>query len=92
MFFQRVFNLSGQSCKNIIIGRRIIICTLLLMHQRNVDECHQCYDVITLTPFICLRIGIVALGDELGSGTIVLLVIAFDDDFYLFVVDVQSDM
>ena len=67
LFFQCFFNLSGQSCKNIIIGRRIIICTLFLMHQRYVDERHQRYDMITLAPLICLCIGIVALGDELSG-------------------------
>ena len=90
--FQRVFNLCSQACKNIIIGRGIIVGTLFLIHQRNIDEGHQRHCMFTLAPFICLSISIVALSDELGGCTIVLLFIAFDDDFYLFVVHVQRDM
>ena len=95
MFFlltEGFLDFSRQFGKNIIIGRGIIMGTLFLIHQRDVDQRHQRYCMITLAPFICLRIGIIALCDELGCTTIVFLIVAIDYDFYFLVVDVQPDM
>lgn len=93
MFFaQCILHLSGQPGKNIIVRHRIVVTMLLLIHERNVDERHERYQVITLPTLICLGIGIVPVGDELGCQPIELFVLAIDDDVYLFVVDVQPDM
>ena len=95
MFFlltEGFLDFGRQPGKNIIIGRGIIMCTLLLIHQRDVDKRHQRYCMITLAPFICLCISIVALRDELGCATIEFLIIAIDHDFYFLVVDMQPDM
>ena len=87
-----ILDFSRQLGENINIGRGIVMGTLFLTHQRNVDECHQRHSVFTFAPFICLSIGIVALGDELGCTAIVFLVVTVDDNFYVFVIDVQPDM
>ena len=83
---------AGQLGKNIIIGRGIIVRTLLLIHQRNVNQCHQRHCMITLAPLICLCIGIIALGDELGCGTIEFFVVTIDDNLDFLVINVQLNM
>lgn len=92
IFAKRFFDFLGQTCENIIIGHRIIVCKLLLMHQRNVDERHQRNGMIALTTFVVGRIGIVALRNELGCIAIVLLIFWSNHHFYFFVIDVQRDM
>ena len=81
-----------QPGKNIVVGFGIVVGTLLLIHQCDVDERHQRYRMIILAPFVCLSIGIVALRDLLGCQTVELLVVTVDDDFYLLIVDMQPDM
>ena len=87
-----ILDFAGQLSKNIIIGRGIIMRTLLLIHQRNINQSHQRHCMITLAPFICLCIGIVALSDELGCSTIEFFVVTIDDNFYFFIVNMLLDM
>ena len=91
-FTEDFLDFSSQLGKNIIIGRGIVMTALFLAHQRYVDECHQCDGMITLAPFIRLSIGVIALSDEFCCTTIELFVITIDDDLYILIVDMQSDM
>lgn len=91
-FTEDILDFGRQLGKNIIIGRRVVMAALTLIRQRDVDQRHQRYRMVTLAPLICLSIGIVALGDELGCVTVVLLIVALDNDFDFLIVNMQSDM
>ena len=83
-----IFNLSSQSCKNIIIGRCIIMGSLFLIYQCDIYQRHQRNGMFTFASLICLSIGIVTLSDELSCGAVKLLFITFDDNLDLFIVNV----
>ena len=97
MFLSRTFtkcllNLSDNLGKNFIIRSGIVACTLFLIHQCNIYQRHQRNDMITLTSLISLGVSVITFGDEFRRRTIILFIFSIDDDFYVFVVDVQSDM
>ena len=48
--------------------------------------------MLALPTLICLSIGIIAVCDEFGCGTIVFLVLTVDGDFDFLIVDMQPDM
>ena len=89
---QRFLNLRSQPSKNTIIGSCVIFAMLPLIHQGNVNQRHQRDCVLALTTLISLCIGIIAVGDELGCLTVILLVGTFHRHLYLFIVDVQPYM
>ena len=87
-----ILHLLGQLGENIIIGRRIVVRMFFLVHQRNINQRHQRYRMVALTPLIGLGVGGLAFGDEFCCQAIVFLVVPVDDNLYLFVIDVQPDM
>ena len=91
-FTEYFLNLACQTGQNIIIDRRVVMRTLLLIEQSNVYQRHERYGMVGLTTIIMPRIGIIALSDELGCSTIEFLFLAVDDHVDFFIVDVQSDM
>ena len=91
-FTERFLDLACQTGQNIIIDRRVVMRTLLLIEQSNVYQRHERNGMVGLTTTVMPGIGIIALGDELGCGTIEFLFLAVDDHVDFFIVDVQSDM
>ena len=89
---QRFLDLRSQLRKNTIIGRRVVLGALLLIHQGDVNQRHQRDCMFTLTALIRLSIGVITVGDELGCPTIQFLVIAVHRHFDFLVVDVQPYM
>ena len=89
---ERFLNLAGQTGQNIIIYRRIIMRTLLLIEQSNVYQRHERYGMVSLVTLKPPGIGVIALCDELGCSTIEFLILAVNSHVDFFIVDVQLDM
>ena len=92
VFAKHTLDFACQTGENIIIYRRIIMRTLLLIEQSDVYQRHERYGMVGLATFVMPGIGIIALRDELGCRTIELLFLAVDHHVDFFIVDVQSDM
>ena len=52
LLLQRFLNLRSQLSKNTIIGSRVVLATLPLIHQGNVNQRHQRDCVLALTTLI----------------------------------------
>ncbi len=89
---QCFLNLRSQLGKNTIIRCCVVLTPLPLIHQRDVNECHQGNSMLTLLTLISLCIGIITGSDELGCPAVVFFISTIDRHLYLFVVDVQSYM
>ena len=89
---QCFLNFRSQLSKNTIIGCRIVLSEFTLIQQRDVDQRHQRNGVLALLTLICLRIGIITVGDEFGCLTVELFIGTVDRHFDFLVVDVQLDM
>ena len=92
VFAKHTLDFACQTGENIIIYRRIIMRTLLLIEQGNIYQRHKRYGMVALTTIVMPRIGIIALCDELGCSTIEFLFLAVNHHVDFFIVDMQSDM
>ena len=92
ILFQRVFDFRSQTAENGIIGGCIVFAVLTLIEQGNVDEGHQRDGMLGLTPLVCLRISVVTVCNELGSGTVINFVLAVHRHLYILIIDVQPYM
>ena len=86
------FNFRSQLCENTIIGISVVVATLTLVHQSDIDKRHERNRMLALLTFISLRVGVITVGDEFGCLTIEFLVGTLDGYFDFFIVDMQPDM
>ena len=89
---QGLLNLRSQARENIIIGLGIVLGTLPLIHQRDVDKRHQANGMIALASLISLGIRVVAICYQLSGSTVIDFVLAVHSDLDFLVIDVQSYM
>ena len=80
----------SQLAENIIVWGCIVLAEFFLIPERYLDEGHQRDGMVALAPFVDLCVGPVALGDELGSCTVVLLILTVvQHHCNVFIIDVQ---
>ena len=89
---QCFLNLRSQLSKNILIGRRVVLLTVPLIHQGNVNQRHQRDCMLALAALIRLSIGVITVGNELGCLSIQFFIRTVDRHFDFLVVDVQLYM